>query len=30
MNEERELIGVTLVLSDVTEVRQLCEMKGAW
>lgn len=28
LNEERELIGVTLVLSDVTEVRQLCEMKG--
>ncbi len=28
VNEERELIGVTLVLSDVTEVRQLCEAKG--
>ena len=28
LDEQRELMGVTLVLSDVTEVRQLCEIKG--
>ena len=27
-DERRELAGVTLVLSDVTDLRQLCELKG--
>jgi two-component system, NtrC family, sensor histidine kinase KinB len=28
LDERRELAGVTLVLSDVTDLRQLCELKG--
>ena len=28
LDEGRELTGVTLVLSDVTDLRQLCEVKG--